>query len=68
VRRDTVDAHSVVQVGLEDLYTLLRDDRTSNPSDEFLALAAEHDSGDDFDPTGTRAVQHDSLVLVGRGT
>src|SRR5687768_11863769 len=36
---------------LKDLHLLAGDDGAPDTADQFLRFAAEHDSGDDFDPT-----------------
>ena len=65
--RDSVDPLTVIEMGLENLHAFPRNHRAAYSSNELLALAGEHDAADDFDPPGTRAVQHDSRNLVTAG-
>jgi hypothetical protein len=51
---DMIVAVATVDLRLEDLYTLAGDLSSTKAADHFFALAAEHASGNDFDPTGTR--------------
>jgi hypothetical protein len=49
---DRVNARiPLVQVRLEDLDALARDDRAAYATYELLALAAKHHAGNDFDPS-----------------
>jgi hypothetical protein len=50
VTDDVIFGVTIVELRFEDLYTLARDLRASQTADEFLALATEHASADDFDP------------------
>jgi hypothetical protein len=59
VRHDVVFAVAAVDDRLEDLDLLPGDLRAAQPADQFLALAAEHAAGDDFDPTVVRFLAND---------
>src|SRR5215207_1571390 len=64
--RDGKDARvACVQMRLEHLDALARDDRPPNAAQQFLALTAEHHPGDDLDPSaGELKRGHASLRLV----
>jgi hypothetical protein len=50
MRNDVLIRIPQVDRGLEDLNLLPRDLRPAQPANQFLALAAEHRAGYDFDP------------------
>jgi len=56
VRNDVVFSKAVIDLGFEDLDFPFRDLGPAEPSNQFLALAAEHAAGDHFDPTGIGAM------------
>ena len=52
VARDREDAAvAIIEMRLEYLHALLRDDGPAHAANELLALAAEHDTGDDLHPS-----------------
>jgi hypothetical protein len=59
VTDDVILAEAVVQPGLEDLHTLLRNLSSPEPADQFLTLSAKHASADHFDGSrvGVRIVK-----------
>ena len=69
VRRDAeFAAVAVVEVGLEELNPPAGDEGTPYAPDQFLGLAAEHDAGDDLDPSVSGPSQHGVFpVLLASG-
>ena len=71
VARDRIDARvSLVQSGFEDLYALAGDQSAPYPANQFLALPAEHDASDYFDPAAGVLVSdtHGDLPFEGSRT